>query len=227
MCCLGAIKNQNRLVVVCVLQLCDVALAAYGGGGAGSTLPHSPNVTLHAHHMPDLPSIASSSISKQSGNTHKLLEMGCCASAKGLPLLCPLVGFEGVCLCRLCLLKTHWLKGFALRFALRGALWGALRGFICPIYGSVLLSSTGNNKFLCAFCANTYEELTYIVASVLLTVCGNLGPHQSKALCVTRDMHGKDMPFPSRPFLSSRTSACVNNAQRCCRHSSKKSAKGF
>ena len=58
-------------------------------------------------------------------------------------------------------------------------------------------------------------EQIYMVASVLLTVCGKLGPHQSKVLCVTRDMHGKDMPLPSRPFVSSKTCACVNNSQRC------------
>ena len=47
------------------------------------------------------------------------------------------------------------------------------------------------------------------------TLHSKLGPHQSKVLCVTRDMHGKDTPLPSRPFLSSRTSACVNNSERC------------
>ena len=84
LCCLGAIKPK-WFVLLCVLPLCQVALAAYGGGGAGPTLPHSPNVTLRAHHVPDIPSIASSSISKQSGDAHGLLEMGCCDSAKSLP----------------------------------------------------------------------------------------------------------------------------------------------
>ena len=140
-------------VVSCVLPLCDVALASYGGGGAGPMLPHSPNVTLHAHHMPDLPSIASSSIAKQSGSTHELLEMGCCASAK----VCPLVGFEGVCLCRLCMLETHWQK----RFALRGAPRGALRGFVCPNSNFMGLFSFRPSATIileCEPCANTNED---------------------------------------------------------------------
>ena len=124
-----------------------MAFAAYGGegGGAGFTLPHSPKVTLHAHHMPDITSIAFSSISKKSANTHEVLEMGCCASTKGLPLVCPLVGFEGVYLCRLCSLKTHCHKGFGLRGSLRGALRGALRGtfgiLICPDFNFMGLLS--------------------------------------------------------------------------------------
>ena len=88
LCCLGAIKPK-WFVFLCVLPLCQVALAAYGGGGAGPTLPRFSSVTLHAHHMPDIPSIASSSMSKQSANIHELLDMGCCASAKGLPLSAP------------------------------------------------------------------------------------------------------------------------------------------
>ena len=94
-------------------------------------------------------------------------------------------------------------------------------------YGSAFLSSTSSHHLFMYILPSTNEEQTYIVASVLLTVCGNLGPHQSKVLCVTRDMHGKDMPFPSRPFLSSRTSACVNNSQTCCPHSSEKICQGF
>ena len=37
----------------------------------------------------------------------------------------------------------------------------------------------------------------------------------------------KRCPFHRRFFLNSRTSACVNNTQRCCPHSSNKSAKDF
>ena len=118
-------------------------------------MPHSPNATLHAHHMPDLPSIASSSISTQSANTHELLEMGRCASTKGLPLVCPLVGFEGVCLCRLCLLETHWQIGFRAtgrspgRAARRTT--GRATGLCLPQFqfcGSALLSSNSNNHLL-------------------------------------------------------------------------------
>ena len=109
-----------------------------------------------------------------------------CASTKGLPLVCPLVGFEGVCLCRLCLFETHWQKGFALR----GALRGALRDFVCPNSNLVCLLSfhpTATIIFWCAFCANTTEEQTYMVASVLLTVCGKLGPINQRC-CVSPEI---------------------------------------
>ena len=151
----------------------------------------------------------------------------CQRNAKGLPLVCPLVGFEGACLCRLRLLKTHWQKGFALRGALLGALYGVRYGASSAPIPILWVCSPFIHQQQSSFNVHSAQtpmkNWTYIVASVLLTVCGNLGPHQSKVLCVTRDMHGKDTPFPSRPFLSSRTSACVNNTQGCCPHSSNKS----
>ena len=73
----------------------------------------------------------------------EVLEMGCRASAKRQPLVCPLVGFEGVCLCRLCSLKIHWHKGFALQGALRGPLQGALRGALRGTLG-IFISPDSN-----------------------------------------------------------------------------------
>ena len=81
---------------------------------------------------------------------------GLLCQRKGLPLVCPLVGFKGVCLCRLCCARSNPLaQGFRStgRTTRRstGRTTGHAWDFHLPrfqFYGSALLSSTSNNHLL-------------------------------------------------------------------------------
>ena len=155
-CCVVWMRsNPNRFIVFCGLPLCDVALVAYGGGSAGPTLPHSPNVTHNAHHVPILLSIA---FSKQSVNTHEnffwrwvvVLAWKVCSWSAFSWVLRTFVCVGSACSKPLCLFKTALLVQNPLADGFRdtGHATGHSRLPQFQFYGSVFLSSTNNNHLL-------------------------------------------------------------------------------
>ena len=102
-------------------------------------------------------------------------------------------------------------------------------GALCPNFnfmGLLSIHPPATIIFSCTICANTNEKQTYIRCKRFAD--GQRQPRSASikgAVCHPR--YAWQRHALSRPFLNSRTSACVNNTQRCCQHSSNKSAKGF
>ena len=119
MCSLGAIKPK-WCVFRCVLPLCQVALAVYGRGGARPPLPHSPNVTLHAHDMLDIPQLSLQAFQSSLPTPTNFWRWAVVPAQRVCPWSAPWLVLRA-CLFRLCSLKTHWHKGFA-RIFLTGGL---------------------------------------------------------------------------------------------------------
>ena len=88
----------------------------------------------------------------------------------------------------------RWAAVPAQRVCPWSVLWWVLKAFVCV--GCVRSKPIGTR-------VSRYGA-HHGVPSVLLTASHNLGSHQPKALCATRALHCKDMPFPSTSFLNSR-----------------------